>query len=106
MKPWERAQNNFLQSSPDTRNSIHRKVSKTPVLHHAGAWKCLFHDAKQSPIRSIAFLCFRVDEDVTALIPHRPLRAQLRHKVLHSTDSLTCCCSSCAQFELSARETV
>ena len=26
---------------------------------------------------------YRVDEDVTALIPHRPGRAQLRHPVLH-----------------------
>ncbi|EAA6552359.1 hypothetical protein DLB95_27630 [Salmonella enterica subsp. diarizonae] len=26
---------------------------------------------------------FRVDEDVTALIPHRPGRAQLTHPVLH-----------------------
>ena len=27
---------------------------------------------------------FRVDEDVTALIPHRPGRAQLTHPVLHN----------------------
>ena len=47
---------------------------------------------------------FRVDEDVTILIPHRPGRAQLRHPVLHRTDSLTARYSS-AQFELVARET-
>src|ERR1700730_12960032 len=47
---------------------------------------------------------FRVDRDVTAPIPHRAGRAQLRHPVLHCTDSLTYRYSS-AQFELAARET-
>src|ERR1700687_844974 len=50
------------------------------------------------------FSRFRVDGDVTAPIPHRPGRAQLRHPVLHCTDSLTYRYSS-AQFELAARET-
>ena len=47
---------------------------------------------------------FRVDRDVTAPIPHRPGRAQLRHPVLHCTGSLTGG-YSCAQSELVARET-
>ena len=47
----------------------------------------------------------RVDEDVTALIPHRPERAQLTHSVLHRTDSLTAWYSN-GQFEAVARETV
>ena len=34
-------------------------------------------------IDTIIHLGFRVDEDVTALIPHRPGRAQLTHPVPH-----------------------
>jgi hypothetical protein len=31
----------------------------------------------------------RVDEDLAALVPHRPERAQLTHSVLHGTESRT-----------------
>lgn len=38
----------------------------------------------QALLTEEALLSFRVDEDVTALIPHRPGRAQFTHPVLHS----------------------
>jgi hypothetical protein len=33
----------------------------------------------------ITHVAFRVDEDITALTPHRPGRAQLTHPVLHNS---------------------
>ena len=42
-----------------------------------------FSGYKASFRNGITEIGYRVDEDVTALIPHRPGRAQLRHPVLH-----------------------
>jgi small-conductance mechanosensitive channel len=55
-------------------------------------------------VQELGLFGIRVDRDVTAPIPHRAGRAQLRHPVLHCTDSLTYRYSS-AQLELAARET-
>ena len=50
----------------------------------SGALQCDGYQAYDN-IEHVTPVAFRVDEDITALTPHRPGRAQLTHPVLHNS---------------------
>jgi hypothetical protein len=76
---------------PETRAMTAPTTSAANEYHVARATPRVATSAvcRASCSASGRFSRFRVDGGVTAPIPHRPGRAQLRHPVLHCTDSLT-----------------